>query len=94
VEIEFALAGAKTFNRVQLQEYIPLGQRVESFEIQVRTGGSWKTWGSGAKTTIGNKRIILGNSVTADAVKVRIKSALACPVLSGFALYNDTVSGL
>ena len=94
VEIEFALAGAKTFNRVQLQEYIPLGQRVESFEIQVRTGGSWKAWGNGAKTTIGNKRIILGNSVTADAVKVRIKSALACPVLSGFALYNDTVSGL
>ena len=94
VEIEFALAGMKTFNRVQLQEYIPLGQRVESFEIQVRTGGSWKSWGSGAKTTIGNKRIILGSSVTADAVKVRIKSALACPVLSGFALYNDTVSGL
>ena len=35
VDIEFELAGSKTFNRVMLQEYIPLGQRVESFEIQV-----------------------------------------------------------
>ena len=94
VDIEFELTGSKTFNRVMLQEYIPLGQRVESFDIQVRSGGSWKSWGSGTKTTIGHKRIILGSSVTADAVRISIKSSLACPVLNGFGLYNDTVSGL
>jgi alpha-L-fucosidase len=93
-EIELALDGSKTFNRVMLQEYIPLGQRVESFEIQVRSGGSWKSWGNGTKSTIGHKRIVLGSSVTADAVRIRIKSSLACPVLNGFGLYNDTVSGL
>ena len=75
-----------------LQEYIPLGQRVESFTIQYRNNGSWSTWKSG--TTIGYKRILLGSSVTADAVKIQIKSSLACPVLNGFGLYNDTVSGL
>ena len=94
VDIEFSLSGSKTFNRVVLQEYIPLGQRVESFDIQVRVNGAWKSWGDGAKTTIGHKRIILGRSVTADGVRVRIKSSLACPVLNGFGLYHDTVSGL
>ena len=77
-----------------LQEYIPLGQRVERFDIQVRENGSWKSWGRGEKTTIGHKRIILGNTVTADAVRISIQSSLACPVLNGFGLYNDTVSGL
>ncbi|MBR1405801.1 MAG: alpha-L-fucosidase [Bacteroidales bacterium] len=93
-DITFTLDGSKTFNRVQLQEYIPLGQRVERFEIQVRKGGQWSDWGDGEKTTIGHKRIILGSTVTADAVRLKITSALACPVLNGFALYNDTVSGL
>ena len=94
VDLEFQLSGEKTFNRVVLQEYIPLGQRVERFDIQVRENGNWKSWGRGEKTTIGHKRIILGNTVTADAVRISIQSSLACPVLNGFGLYNDTVSGL
>lgn len=92
VDIEIALSGSKTFNRVMLQEYIPLGQRVESFTVQVKRNGSWSNWESG--TTIGFKRILLGSTVTTDAVRIQIKSALACPVLNGFGLYNDTVSGL
>ena len=94
VEIEFTLSGSKTFNRVMLQEYIPLGQRVERFDIQVRENGAWKSWGNGTKSTIGHKRIVLGKSVTADAVRISVQSSLACPVLNGFGLYNDTVSGL
>ena len=94
VDIEFSLSGSKTFNRVVLQEYIPLGQRVESFDIQVRVNGAWKSWGNGTKSTIGHKRIILGSTVTADAVRISIRSSLACPVLNGFGLFNDTVSGL
>ena len=91
-EIEVTLSGTKTFNRVLLQEYIPLGQRVKSFTVEVKRNGSWSTWASG--TTIGYKRILLGSRVTADAVRINIKSALACPVINGFGLYNDTVSGL
>lgn len=91
-DIDIVLDGSKTFNRVVLQEYIPLGQRVESFTIQYRKNGNWTDWKSG--TTIGHKRILLGNSVTADAVRIRITASLACPVLNGFGLYNDTVSGL
>ena len=94
VDLTFTLPEARTFNRVQLQEYIPLGQRVERFGIQVRRNGQWTDWGTGDMTTIGHKRILLGPSVTTDAVRIRIKEALACPVLNGFALYNDSVSGL
>ena len=91
-EIEVTLSGSKTFNRVLLQEYIPLGQRVKSFTVEVRKNGSWSSWASG--TTIGYKRILLGSRVTADAVRITIKSSLACPVINGFRLYNDTVSNL
>ena len=92
VEIEFTLDGSKTFNRVMLQEYIPLGQRVKAFSVQYKKNGSWTTWKSG--TTIGHKRILLGSRVTTDAVRIKITSSKACPVLNGFGLYNDTVSGL
>lgn len=91
-EIEIQLDGNKTFNRVMLQEYIPLGQRVKNFTILVKKNGNWTTWASG--TTIGHKRILMGSRVTTDAVKIQVNSALACPILNNFGLYNDTVSGL
>ena len=75
-----------------LQEYIPLGQRVKSFTVQVKKDGNWSNWKSG--TTIGYKRILLGNSVTTDAVRIQIKTSLACPVLSEIGIFNDTVTGL
>ena len=89
VDLEVTLDGVKTFNRVMLQEYIPLGQRVDSFQVEVRENGAWTPWEEG--TTIGHKRILPGRTVNADAVRVHIR-ALACPVLNGFGLYNDTVS--
>ena len=89
--IDFALAGQQTFNRVLLQEYIPLGQRVSGFEIEVLRDGVWTPWASG--TTIGYKRILCGPAVTTDAVRVKITSALAAPVLNTFSLHLDTVSG-
>ncbi|MBQ9185688.1 MAG: alpha-L-fucosidase [Bacteroidales bacterium] len=94
VDIDFTLDGEKTFNRVMLQEYIPLGQRVKAFSIAVKFDGVWTEWGSGETTTIGHKRIILGETVTTDAVKICINESNACPVLNGFGLFNDTVSGL
>lgn len=45
-------------------------------------------------TTIGHKRILLTNRVSAVTVKLSITGLLACPVLNGFGLYDDTVSGL
>ena len=89
VTLDVLLNGMKTFNLVQLQEYIPLGQRVCGFRIEVRENGSWKAWGQG--TTVGHKRIVKGRAVTADALRIQVE-ALACPALNGLGLYLDSVN--
>lgn len=73
-----------------LQEYIPLGQRIEDYTIECRSDGIWKEVFSGKK--IGYKRIILEGRVAAkdmkfpvaDAVRLKIKNALACPLINNF----------
>jgi alpha-L-fucosidase len=90
--LTFTLAGEKTFNRILLQEYIPLGQRVKAFSVEVLLpDGSWKEVAS--ETTIGYKRIILTDRVTTTAVRIRIDESLACPVLNHFGLFLDEITG-
>ncbi len=36
--IAIDLGGKKTFNLIQLQEYIPLGQRIKSFTVEAMNG--------------------------------------------------------
>lgn len=80
----------RTFNRVQLQEYIPLGQRVAVFSVDALTEtGEWRQ--IARETTIGYKRIVHVPSITATAVRVNIEQSEACPVLNGFALFNDLI---
>ena len=84
------LPEARTFNRVQLQEYIPLGQRVAAFSIEaLGEDGQWTTIAN--ETTIGYKRIVHTPVTTAVAVRVSIEESLACPVINGFALYMDNI---
>ena len=84
------LPQARTFNRVQIQEYIPLGQRVSAFSIEaLGEDGQWKTIAN--ETTIGYKRIVHTPVTTAVAVRVNIEESLACPLINGFALYMDNI---
>ena len=84
------LPQARTFNRVQIQEYIPLGQRVAKFSIEaLGEDGQWRTIAN--ETTIGYKRIVHTPVTTATAVRVNIEEALACPVINDFALYMDNI---
>ncbi len=79
-----------TFNRVMLQEYILLGQRVSKFHIDILTpDDEWKTIAT--ETTIGYKRIVLVPMCTAKALRVHIDEAFACPVLNRMALFKDDV---
>ncbi len=88
--ININLNGEKTFNLIQLQEYIPLGQRVKSFTIEASgADGQWREIAS--ETTIGYKRIILIAETTTSKIRLNITGAYACPVLNGFALYLDPV---
>jgi alpha-L-fucosidase len=73
-----------------IQEYIPLGQRVDGYTIECRVDGNWQTVFSGKK--IGYKRIIFAGRSSAkdlklppcDAVRLRIDDALACPLINNF----------
>ncbi|MCR5710659.1 MAG: alpha-L-fucosidase [Bacteroidales bacterium] len=88
--LELSLAGEKTFNRVMLQEYIPLGQRISAFHIEVlQPDGSWKE--IARETTVGYKRIVLTPTVTTSAVRIVVDDALACPTLNRVGLYYDRI---
>ncbi len=88
--ITFDLAGEKTFNRVMIQEYIPLGQRVKSFSIEaLDTDGQWKEIAN--ETTIGYKRIVPVAQTTTKKIRINLDS-FASPVINGFGLYMDNIS--
>jgi alpha-L-fucosidase len=85
--IELLFPSEQTFNRLLLQEYIPLGQRVARFTVEVRGAGeNWEKLTEA--TTIGYKRILRFPAVTASGVRVRIEEALASPVLNRIAVYR------
>ena len=88
VELEFN--DPQTFNRVLLQEYIPLGQRVEKFHVEVEDeNGNWRTIAE--ETTIGYKRIVLTETVMTKKVRVVIDQSRACIVLSRIGLFMDRI---
>lgn len=77
-----------SFNRLMLQEYIPLGQRVSKFHVDIMLpDGKWRTVAT--ETTIGYKRIVLLPMCTTKAVRICIDESLACPVLNRVALFKD-----
>ena len=85
---QFEYEEPRTFNRVLLQEYIPLGQRVRSFVVEVPDGEEgWRQLAEG--TTIGYKRILHFPQVSTDRIRVRITSSKAAPVLESIGLYLD-----
>ena len=84
LEIDFGKM--QTFNRLLLQEYIPLGQRVKTFSVEYWDGGGWQSVTN--QTTIGYKRILRFPTITAQKLKVTIVESLACPALNRVGVFN------
>ena len=72
-------------NRILLEEYIPLGQRVNKFTVEAEVNGEWKLIDS--QTTIGDKRILRFDTVEASKIRVNI-SAKAAITISNIELYR------
>ena len=72
-----------------IQEYIPLGQRVEHFSVETLKQGQWVRLASA--TTIGYKRILQTPRCTSHAVRITLDSCRACPVLNRIGLYPRQV---
>jgi alpha-L-fucosidase len=88
-QIELELRKPALFDRVVLQEAIALGQRIEAWHVEAEVGGQWKPIGKG--TSIGYKRIVRCEPVTARRVRVVIDSARARPTLATVGLFKSPV---
>lgn len=87
ITIEFK--EAVTFDIISLQEYIPLGQRIDSYTIEAFENNQWKAIAKGA--SIGAKRLIkINQSISATKVRVKL-SAPVCLTLSEFGLYKKSL---
>ena len=84
--VEFHLDEPVTLNCMILQEYIRLGQRVTDFSIDILEHEQWKEVANGS--TIGYKKIIRFDSCTTDMIRLKIKNALDCPVVSKIAAFE------
>lgn len=80
------LGKATVFNRLLAQEYIQLGQRVKTFNVEALVNGNWIEIAKG--TTIGYKRILRFPSVKSAQVRLNITASKACPVISNIGIYN------
>ncbi|MBI5771292.1 MAG: alpha-L-fucosidase [Verrucomicrobia bacterium] len=79
------LARPTTFDVVRLREHIAVGQRVDTFTIEIWERESWRQIAAG--TAIGGQRLVrLFSPVTTTKVRVRF-SAVACPAISEVSLF-------
>jgi alpha-L-fucosidase len=86
-ELVLAFGKPVTFNVVSLREYLPLGQRVEGFALDQFKDGQWVEFAKG--TSIGNLRLVRGDYLTTEKVRLRITQSPVCPALAEFGLYAE-----
>ena len=86
--IEVKLKSAQRINRLMLQEYIALGQRVRAFVIEYYKQGRWHAIDPGEETTtIGHKRLLRFDTVTASRLRVRFTDSRGPLCISEIAAY-------
>jgi alpha-L-fucosidase len=90
-EVVLDLLRPVTFNVVSLREYLPLGQRISAFALDAWTDHGWMEFAKGS--SIGNRRLMRGDSLTTTKLRLRITKAAACPALSELALYLEPFAG-
>jgi len=84
--ITIELAQLSNIDRIILQEHIELGQRIKSWTLEARANNKWSTVFQG--TTIGHHRIARFDPIVADAIRLNITDALACPTLERLSIYH------
>jgi alpha-L-fucosidase len=88
--IELAFASPTRFDRLVLQEFIRLGQRIEAWRAEAQVDGAWVPVAEG--TTVGYKRIARFAPVTTRRLRVTITKARACPTLATLGVYRSPQS--
>jgi len=83
--IEIELKNKQIIKYVVLHEYLNLGQRVKSFNIEVKKGNDWVQVAEA--TTMGNKRIIRIDEVITDKIRINVTQAKSCLTISELELF-------
>lgn len=90
--LTFRFPESTGINRLLLQEYIPLGQRVAQFAVEWLDGENWKPVQTTEKlTTIGYKRIIRFAGVTTPALRIRFEQARGPLCISNIEAFDAPV---
>ncbi|MEZ0130659.1 discoidin domain-containing protein, partial [Flavobacterium sp. LBUM151] len=84
--ITFEFDKPTAIDRVLLQEYIKLGQRVKAFTVEAKVNGEWKTVAT--ETTIGYKRILRIDRVITSSLRINITDSKASIVISNIQAFN------
>jgi alpha-L-fucosidase len=80
------LGAGTEVNRVLIQEYIKLGQRVSKYSVYAMVDDKWEKVADG--TTIGYKVVRKFPVVLTTDIRISIDDAKACPVISNIELYR------
>ncbi|WRX34996.1 Glycoside hydrolase [Theobroma cacao] len=79
-----------SFNVLQVQEPIHMGQRIIEFNFEILNGGGWKKVISG--TTVGYKRLLQFPTVKSQYLKFVISKSRADPLISFLGIHMDRFS--
>ena len=88
-DIEFSFDTPTRMNRMMLQEYIPLGQRVKAFVVEYLDKNTWLPVKLNEETTtIGYKRLLRFETVETKGIRIRITDARGPLCLSNVGVYD------
>lgn len=88
--IEASWNKPQTFDLIRLREFIPLGQRIESFDIEALVSGQWVKVGQA--TSVGACRIVmLEKPVTADGVRIKVTESPVAVTFSEIGVYKSAL---
>jgi alpha-L-fucosidase len=85
-ELTINLGDEAEVNRIMIQEFIKLGQRVQEYKVEALVKEKWVPVIEG--TTIGYKVIRKFPAVKTAEIKVTISKAKACPLISNIELFR------
>ncbi len=83
--LEILLPEKKTFDNLQLREYIQEGQRVAGWRALALVDGKWRKIAE--KKTIGFRTIVRFPAVTSDKVRIEVFRSWDIPMLNGLGLF-------
>ena len=87
-DIEFDFPKTEKVNRMMIQEYIPLGQRVKSFVVEYDKDGKWLPVKLNEETTtVGYKRLLRFETISTDKLRIRFTDARACLCINNIEAY-------